>query len=174
MSLFNYIKKYSDFYLSKYSVTKRKFEDILKQKLKKDFFKKKISEKDYEMFLEQIKEIVDHYNEIGLFNEELIIKDRIQHYLRKGYSLKKIESYLIKSKFKEELINVEITNLNKDNSLKEALVERFIEKKIKLSRYNDSQLSKNMIFDRLIRSLVQNGFDYEYSKNILNRYLSKC
>ena len=174
MRLFNYIKKYSDFYLSKYSVTKRKFEDILKQKLKKDFFKKKISEKDYEMFLEQIKEIVDHYDEIGIFNEELIIKNKIQHYLRKGYSLKKIESYLIKSKFREELINIEITNLNKDNSLKEVLVERFIEKKIKLSRYKNCQLSKNQVFDRLIRSLVQNGFDYEYSKNILNRYLSKC
>ena len=174
MRLFNYIKKYSDFYLSKYSVTKRKFEDILKQKLKKDFFKKKISVKDYEMFLEQIKEIVDHYDEIGIFNEELIIKNKIQHYLRKGYSLKKIESYLIKSKFKEELINVEITNLNKDNSLKEALVERFIEKKIKLSRYRNSKLSKNQVFDRLIKLLVQNGFDYEYSKNILNRYLSKC
>jgi SOS response regulatory protein OraA/RecX len=174
MRLFNYIKKYSDFYLSKYSVTKRKFEDILKQKLKKDFFKKKISVKEYEMFLEQVKEIVDHYDEIGIFNEELIIKNKIQHYLRKGYSLKKIESYLIKSKFKEELINGEITNLNKDNSLKEALVERFIEKKIKLSRYKDNQLSKNQVFDRLIRSLVQNGFDYEYSKNILNRYLSKC
>ena len=40
MRFFNYIKKYSDFYLSKYSVTKRKFEDILKQKLKKDFLKK--------------------------------------------------------------------------------------------------------------------------------------
>ena len=174
MRFFNYIKKYSDFYLSKYSVTKRKFEDILKQKLKKDFFKKKISEEDYEMFVKQIKEIVDHYNEIGLFNEELIIKDKIQHYLRKGYSLKKIESYLIKNKFKKELINIEIANLNKDNSLKEALVEKFIEKKIKLSRYRNSQLSKNQVFDRLIRSLVQNGFDYEYSKNILNRYLSKC
>ena len=174
MRFFNYIKKYSDFYLSKYSVTKRKFEDILKQKLKKDFFKKKISVKDYEMFLEQIKEIVDHYDEIGIFNEELIIKNKIQHYLRKGYSLKKIESYLIKNKFKKELINIEIANLNKDNSLKEALVERFIEKKIKLSRYKDNQLSKNQVFDRLIRSLVQNGFDYEYSKNILNRYLSKC
>ena len=174
MKLFNYIKKYSDFYLSKYSVTKRKFEDILKQKLKKDFFKKKISVKDYEMFLEQTKEIVDHYNKIGLFNEELIIQDKNQHYLRKGYSLKKIESYLIKNKFKEELINIEIKNLNKDNSLKEALVERFIEKKIKLSRYKNCQLSKNKVFERLIRSLVQNGFDYEYSKNILNRYLSKC
>ena len=54
MRFFNYIKKYSDFYLSKYSVTKRKFEDILKQKLKKDFFKKKISAEDYENFVNQI------------------------------------------------------------------------------------------------------------------------
>ena len=56
MRFFNYIKKYSDFYLSKYSVTKRKFEDILKQKLKKDFFKKKISAEDYENFVNQIDE----------------------------------------------------------------------------------------------------------------------
>ena len=30
------------------------------------------------------------------------------------------------------------------------------------------------IFDKIIKSLVQNGFDYEFSKNILHRYLSKC
>ena len=174
MRFFNYIKKYSDFYLSKYSVTKRKFEDILKQKLKKDFFKKKISIEDYEMFVEQIKDIVDHYNNLGVFNEELIIKNKIQHYLRKGYSINKVRNYLIKNKFQEELINKELARLNSDHSLKEDLVKRFIEKKIKLSRYKNSQLSKNQVFDRLIRSLVQNGFDYEYSKNILNRYLSKC
>ena len=74
MRFFNYIKKYSDFYLSKYSVTKRKFEDILKQKLKKDFFKKKISTEEYDTFVKQIDGVVDYYNEIGLFNEELIIK----------------------------------------------------------------------------------------------------
>ena len=65
MRLFNYIKKYSDFYLSKYSVTKRKFEDILKQKLKKDFFKKKISTEDYSSFVEQIDGVVDYYYKIG-------------------------------------------------------------------------------------------------------------
>jgi len=174
MRFFNYIKKYSDFYLSKYSVTKRKFEDILKQKLKKDFFKKKISEEDYEMFVKQIKEIVDHYNEIGVFQEELIIKNKIQHYLRKGYSLKKIRNYLIKNKFQEEFINNELISLNSDHSLKKALVERFIEKKIKLLKFKDSKLTSSQIFDKLIKSLVQNGFDYEYSKNILHRYLSKC
>ena len=174
MRFFNYIKKYSDFYLSKYSVTKRKFEDILKQKLKKDFFKKKIPAEDYENFVNQIDDIIDHYNKIGVFNEELIIKNKIQNYLMKGYSLKKVKSYLIKNKFHEELISKELKSLDSNNSLKESLVKRFIEKKIKLSKYKNSELTNSQIFDKLIRSLVQNGFDYEFSKNILHRYLNKC
>ena len=174
MRFFNYIKKYSDFYLSKYSVTKRKFEDILKQKLKKDFFKKKISAEDYETFVKQIDEVLDHYNKIGLFNEELIIKNKIQNYLMKGYSLKKVKSYLVKNKFHEELISKELKSLNSNNSLKESLVKRFIEKKIKLSKYKNGELTNSQIFDKIIKSLVQNGFDYEFSKNILHRYLSKC
>jgi len=174
MRFFNYIKKYSDFYLSKYSVTKRKFEDILKQKLKKDFFKKKILAEDYENFINQIDDIIDHYNKIGVFNEELIIKNKIQNYLMKGYSLKKVKSYLVKNKFHEELISKELKSLDSNNSLKESLVKRFIEKKIKLSKYKNSELTNSQIFDKLIRSLVQNGFDYEFSKNILHRYLNKC
>lgn len=174
MRFFNYIKKYSDFYLSKYSVTKRKFEDILKQKLKKDFFKKKIPAEDYENFINQIDDIIDHYNKIGVFNEELIIKNKIQNYLMKGYSLKKVKSYLVKNKFHEELISKELKILDSNNSLKESLVKRFIEKKIKLSKYKNSELTNSQIFDKLIRSLVQNGFDYEFSKNILHRYLNKC
>lgn len=174
MRFFNYIKKYSDFYLSKYSVTKRKFEDILKQKLKKDFFKKKIPAEDYESFVNQIDDIINHYNKIGVFNEELIIKNKIQNYLMKGYSIKKVKSYLVKNKFHEDLISKELKSLDSDNTLKESLVKRFIEKKIKLSKYKNSELTNSQIFDKLIRSLVQNGFDYEFSKNILHRYLNKC
>jgi len=174
MRFFNYIKKYSDFYLSKYSVTKRKFEDILKQKIKKDFFKKKISAEDYNKFVNEIDEVIDHFNKIGVFNEELIIKNKIQNYLMKGYSLKKVKSYLVKNKFHEELIIKELKSLDSNNSLKEFLVKKFIEKKIKLLKYKNSDLTNRQTFDKLIKSLVQNGFDYEFSKNILHRYLSKC
>ena len=42
-----YFEKYCSFYLSKYWVNKKKFEDILKSKISKDFFQKKItSEKE--------------------------------------------------------------------------------------------------------------------------------
>ena len=38
-----YFEKYCSFYLSKYWVNKKKFENILKLKITKDFFQKKIS-----------------------------------------------------------------------------------------------------------------------------------
>ena len=82
------------------------------------------------MFVNQIDEVIDHYNKIGLFNEELIIKNKIQNYLMKGYSLKKVKSYLVKNKFHEELISKELKSLDSNNSLKESLVKRFIEKKL--------------------------------------------
>ena len=72
------------------------------------------------------------------------------------------------------LNNTELKSLDSNNSLKESLTNRFIEKKIKLLKYKNSELTNSQIFDKLIKSLVQNGFDYEYSKNILHRYLSKC
>ena len=118
--------------------------------------------------------MVDYYDKIGLFNEELIIKNKIQNYLMKGYSLTKVKSYLVKNKFQEELISKELKSLNSNNSLKETLVIKFIEKKIKLSKYKNGELTNNQIFDKIIKSLVQNGFDYEFSKNILQRYLIKC
>ena len=126
------------------------------------------------MFIKQIDELIDQYSKFGVFNEEVIIKNKIQYYLRKGYSLNKVKNYLIKNKFNEELINKELKILDSDNVLKKALIERFIEKKIKLSRYKNGKLTNSQIFDKLIKSLVQNGFDYEFSKNILHRYLSKC
>ena len=43
----DYLKKYSTYYLSRYNVTKRKFEDILKKKITKDYLEKKISESDH-------------------------------------------------------------------------------------------------------------------------------
>ena len=50
----DYLKKYSTYYLSRYNVTKRKFEDILKKKITKDYLEKKISESDHHKFIQEI------------------------------------------------------------------------------------------------------------------------
>ena len=95
-------------------------------------------------------------------------------FLRFFFGLLIIFPYLVKNKFHEELISKELKSLNSNYSLNESLVKRFIEKKIKLSKYKNGELTNSQIFDKIIKSLVQNGFDYEFSKSILNRYLSKC
>ena len=85
----NYIKKYADFYLSKYSVTKKKFEDILKKKLSKDLFQKKISKEECDMYLKNLNLEIDYYEKLGLFNEKILIKNKLESYIKKGYSTKK-------------------------------------------------------------------------------------
>ncbi len=172
MKLLNYIKRYCDFYLSKYSVTKGKFEDILKLKIKKDLIKKKISKGDFDLYINDIPNIIDYYINLGLFNENDMIKNKIENFLNKGYSFKKIENYLIKLKFSDELIKHEIKVLNSDYSLKERLIEKFISKKIKSSKFQDKQLSEPEIYNKLFKQLLQNGFDYEDSKSVLLRFAS--
>ena len=68
-----YLKKYSSYYLSRYSVTKKKFENILKRKISKDYFQKKISNLQKEEYIKQIPNILNYYSEQGCFNEKNLI-----------------------------------------------------------------------------------------------------
>ena len=58
----DYLKKYSNYYLSRYNVTKRKFEDILKKKITKDYLEKKISK--------------DKYNQLFFLGDKAIIEEQ--------------------------------------------------------------------------------------------------
>ncbi len=87
----DYLKKYSTYYLSRYSVTKKKFEDILKKKITKDFLEKKISETEFDNLILKVPETIEYYDEIGTFNEERLIEITFQNLVDKGYSKKKIQ-----------------------------------------------------------------------------------
>ena len=50
----DHLKKYSTYYLSRYNVTQRKFEDILKKKITKYYLEKKISESNYYNFIKEV------------------------------------------------------------------------------------------------------------------------
>ncbi len=47
---------------------------------------------------------------------------------------------------------------------------KFIEKKLKSSRFKKLNLSKKEYIKKLMFELVQNGFDYDDSRSILNQY----
>ena len=170
MKIPNYIKKYADFYLSKYSVTKKKFEDILKKKLSKDLFQKKIQQEEYDTYSKKISNSIDYYENLGLFNEEILIKNKIDNYVSRGLSYRKINFLLIQNKFSKDLIEKEIKKIKDDLELKKTIIMKFIEKKLKSSRYKKLNLSKTEYMNKLIQELVQNGFDYDDSRSILNQY----
>ena len=85
----DYLKTYSNYYLSRYTVTKKKFEEILKKKINKDFFQNKITEDQKNEFILEIESVIKYFKRIGMFNEERLLEITFQNYTNKGYSKKK-------------------------------------------------------------------------------------
>ena len=106
-----YFTKYCSYYLSRYSITEKKFENILKRKIKKDFFNKKFTKSDYFQYLNEIEKVLLHYKNIGFFKEESLIDGKIDSYIRKGYSKKKIFHYLMKDQFEQDLLTKKISEI---------------------------------------------------------------
>ena len=90
-----YFEKYCSFYLSKYWVNKKKFENILKLKISKDFFQKKISLEKKNQYLNEICKVIVFYENKGFFDEEKLIELKIESLKNKlweVYSKKKKNS----------------------------------------------------------------------------------
>merc|ERR1711991_143395 len=112
-----YLKNYSYYYLTRYSVTKRKFENILKRKISKDYFQKKISTEEKNKYVSEIPKIIDHHKKNGCFNEKNLIDLKINSLIEKGYSLKKIKISLIKLCFNKEILDTTMSSLYTNESL---------------------------------------------------------
>ena len=100
-----YLKKYSYYYLTRYSVTKKKFENILKRKISKDYFQKKISIEEKNQYISEIPQTIEHHINNGCFNEKTLIESKINFLIEKGYSLKKIKVTLVKLAFNKEILD---------------------------------------------------------------------
>ena len=86
----DYLKKYSTYYLSRYTVTQKKFEDILKKKITKDFLEKKISKIKFDEYKKQILITVEYFKKIGFFDEKNMLEVLFLNLVKRGYSRKKI------------------------------------------------------------------------------------
>ena len=159
----DYFTNYCSYYLSRYSITEKKFENILKRKIKKDFFNKKFTKSDYFQYLNEIKKVLLHYKNIGFFKEESLIDGKIENYIRKGYSKKKIFHYLVKDQFEEDLLTKKFSEINNDNDLEFVLIENFLKKK-SLFNLKKKNLPKKDYFDKILIKLLQQGFNAEICK----------
>ena len=165
-----YLKKYSYYYLTRYSVTKRKFENILKRKISKDYFQKKISAEEKNQYINEIPQIIDHHIKNGCFNERNLIELKINSLIKKGYSLKKIKITLIKLCFNKEVLDRKMSHLYSDENLNYDLMENFFNRSKILTNSNLS-LKKND-FKKMLNKFVNMGFDHNRSLTFLKKKLN--
>ena len=162
-----YFEKYCSFYLSKYWVNKKKFENILKLKISKDFFQKKISSDEKTKYLKEIFEVIKFYDSRGFFDEEKLIELKIENLINKGYSTKKIKLFLKKNFFDEKLIIEKIKNLELESDLEEKLIDKYLSKS-GLSKKIKINMDKSDI-EKILKKLLLQGFNY----NQIVKYLKE-
>lgn len=162
-----YFEKYCSFYLSKYWVNKKKFENILKLKISKDFFQKKISSDEKSKYLKEIFEVIKFYDTRGFFDEEKLIELKIENLINKGYSTKKIKLFLKKNFFDERLIIEKIKNLELESDLEEKLIDKYLSKS-GLSKKIKINMDKSDI-EKILKKLLLQGFNY----NQIVKYLKE-
>lgn len=162
-----YFEKYCSFYLSKYWVNKKKFENILKLKISKDFFQKKISSDEKSKYLKEIFEVIKFYDTRGFFDEEKLIELKIENLLNKGYSIKKIKLFLKRNFFDERLIIEKIKDLELESDLEEKLIDKYLSKS-GLSKKIKINMDKSDI-EKILKKLLLQGFNY----NQIVKYLKE-
>ena len=167
----DYLKKYSTYYLSRYNVTKRKFEDILKKKITKDYLEKKISESDYHKLIQEIPDALKYFEEIGFFNEERMLEISFFSFVKKGYSKKKIKYKFLSAKFDRDKANLFLKKKFKDETLKQTLLINYLNKSNIVEKQKKLNISDKQLFDKILSKLSQQGFEYEDSINILNKIM---
>ena len=167
----DYLKKYSTYYLSRYNVTKRKFEDILKKKITKDYLEKKISETDHHELIQEISDALKYYEEIGFFNEERMLEISFDNFVKKGYSQKKIKYKFLSAKFDRDKVNLFLKKKFEDEKLKQTLLINYLNKSKIVEKQKKLNISDKQLFDKILSKLSQQGFEYEDSIKILNKIM---
>ena len=167
----DYFKKYSTYYLSRYNVTKKKFENILKRKITKDFFEKKIDSNERLGFLKEIPSVLNYFKKLGFFNEERLLEITLQNFEKKGYSKKKIKLKIIDLGFDTRLTENYLKTYFSNENLEEKLIINFLKRSKIIDKQKKLNISDSQLFDNIIVKLNYHGFNYELSRNLLKKII---
>ena len=148
--------KYAIYYLSKYSSSKKNLEYILKKKIRRLSYEKKVR---FDLYNE-INKIIKKLENSNLIDDVIFTESKIKFLLYQAKSKNYIRQYLLKKGISKEIINEQISlhyddsqNIEKENALKFA-------KKKKL-------LDDDKDYEKKLSKMARAGFSYEISKEIL-------
>ena len=148
--------KYAIYYLSKYSSSKKNLEFILKKKIRRLSYEKKIRFQLYN----EIQIIIEKLENLNLINDQVFVESKIQSLQYQAKSKNYIKQYLLQKGIDKELIEDQISlfyennkNLEKENALKFAKKRNLLD--------NDQDYQKKLT------KLARAGFSYDIAKEIL-------
>ena len=167
----DYLKKYSTYYLSRYSVTKEKFENILKKKITKDFLEKKLNLDERIDLENQVSDVVEVFEKLGAFNEKILIEVTFQNYVNKGYSKQKIKHKIIDLKFEEPMASSFLDKMFENQKFPELLLRNYLKKSKIIEKQKKLNISEKQLFDKIIKKLANQGFSYEESNKVLKKII---
>ena len=148
--------KYSIYYLSKNSSSKKNLEFILKKKIRRLSDEKKIRFQLYN----EIQIIIKKLENLNLINDQVFVESKIQSLQYQAKSKNYIKQYLLQKGIDKQLIEEQISlfyenniNLEKENALKFAKKRNLLD--------NDQDYQKKL------SKMARAGFSYDIAKEIL-------
>ena len=97
---------------------------------------------------------------------------RFNYFVKKGYSKKRIKLEMLSFKFEEENIKQFLNEKFSDEKLDQILLKNFIYKSRIIEKQKKLKISERQLFDKIIRKLIQQGFNYEDSIKLLREIIS--
>ena len=148
--------KYAIYYLSRYSSSKKNLEFILKKKIRRLSYEKKIRFQLYN----EIQIIIEKLEKLNLINDQIFVESKIQSLQYQAKSKNYIKQYLLQKGINKELIERQVSSFyNNNKNLEKENAFKFAKKRNLLDNDNDYQ--------KKLSKMARAGFSYDIAKEIL-------
>jgi len=150
-------------YLDKYQPSKRDLRIYLFKKSRET----PLDNKDRTKTLEEIDDVILSIEKLGLIDDKIYSEIKSKNYLKRGYSINKIRSVLMKKGVNENLLHRTIEGILKDNEDPDFYSAIKLCKRRGIGPYRPES-NRKIFYIKDTGVLARSGFSYEISKRVLD------
>jgi len=150
-------------YLDKYQPSKKDLRIYLFKKGREV----NIDNKDKTKILEEIDDIILDFERLGLIDDKIYSEIKSKNFLKKGYSVNKIRSVLIKKGVNDSLLHKTIEGILKDNEDPDFYSAIKLCKRRGIGPYRPDG-NRKIFYIKDTGVLARSGFSYETTKRVLD------
>ncbi|MFM7673202.1 MAG: regulatory protein RecX [Candidatus Fonsibacter sp.] len=150
-------------YLDKYQPSKKDLRIYLFKKSREI----PLDNKDKTKTLEEIDDVILSLEKLGLIDDKIYSEIKSKNFLKRGYSINKIRSVLMKKGVNDNLLHRTIEGILKDNEDPDFYSAIKLCKRRVIGPYR-SEANRKIFYIKDTGVLARSGFSYEISKRVLD------